>query len=101
MDQNVQRQTLTVPQVALLLGIGRNSAYEAVHRGDIPSMRFGRRIVVPIDALGEQVSRAIRKSRNCDVMHDDYWDLWESQLHSETTSRAARKLATEIVAELS
>lgn len=39
--------TLTVEQAAKLLGIGRSTAYELVHTGDIPSLRLGRRIVVP------------------------------------------------------
>ncbi len=38
--------TYTVPEAAALLGISRTSAYEAVHRGEIPSLVFGRRIVV-------------------------------------------------------
>ena len=41
------RTVLTVPEVARVLRIGRNLAYELVARGDIPSRRLGRRIVVP------------------------------------------------------
>jgi excisionase family DNA binding protein len=50
MDIN-QPLTLTVEQTAKLLGIGRSTAYELVHTGDIPSLRLGRRIVVPIALL--------------------------------------------------
>jgi hypothetical protein len=39
------------PQVGELLGLGRASTYEAARRGDIPTMRFGRRIAVPTAAL--------------------------------------------------
>jgi excisionase family DNA binding protein len=46
-----QRLVYTVEEAATLLGISRSFAYEAVQRGDIPSMRFGRRIVVPKAAL--------------------------------------------------
>lgn len=45
--------TLTVEQAATLLGIGRSTAYEVVHTGDIPSLRLGRRIVVPMARLNE------------------------------------------------
>jgi excisionase family DNA binding protein len=41
-----RRRTYTVPEVAALLGISRSTAYECVRRGEIPSRRFGRRIVV-------------------------------------------------------
>jgi excisionase family DNA binding protein len=38
---------LTVDEVAEILRIGRISAYQAVERGEIPSVRVGRRILVP------------------------------------------------------
>ena len=50
-DQILDRTTLTVAETASLLGIGRSAAYEAVRRGQIPSRRLGRRIVVPVPAL--------------------------------------------------
>ena len=34
-----------------ILGIGRNTAYEAVKKGEIPSVKVGRRILVPSKAL--------------------------------------------------
>ncbi len=40
-----------VGRAAALLGISRASAYEAVRRGEIPSLRFNRRVVVPTAAL--------------------------------------------------
>ena len=45
------RLTLTVEEVAATLGISRAFAYEAVRRGDIPSIRIGRRVLVPRAAL--------------------------------------------------
>lgn len=41
------RDTYTVDEVAALLGIGRNSAYAAVQRGEIPALRIGARLLVP------------------------------------------------------
>lgn len=41
-----QRITYSVEEVAELLGISRTTAYECVHRGEIPSRRFGRRVVI-------------------------------------------------------
>jgi len=45
------RLVFTVEEAAALLGISRSFAYEAVQRGEIPSMRIGRRILVPKAAL--------------------------------------------------
>ncbi len=39
--------TITVERAGALLGLGRNSAYDAVRRGDIPSIKIGHRYVVP------------------------------------------------------
>jgi excisionase family DNA binding protein len=39
--------TLTVEEAARMLGISRNSAFRAVQRGQLPSIRIGRRILVP------------------------------------------------------
>jgi excisionase family DNA binding protein len=44
-------QTISVETAARILGIGRGAAYEGVRRGEIPSIRVGRRIVVPRAAL--------------------------------------------------
>jgi len=43
----VVRRTYTVQEAARLLGIGTIQAYEAVKRGDIPSFRIGKRILIP------------------------------------------------------
>jgi excisionase family DNA binding protein len=37
----------TVEEAAALLQIGRSAAYEAVRRGDLPSIRLGRSLRVP------------------------------------------------------
>ena len=48
--------TLTVTECAKCLGIGRNSAYEAVSRGEIPVIRVGKRLLVPKAALDRLLS---------------------------------------------
>ena len=52
------RLVFTVEEAAQLLGISRSFAYEAVQRGDIPSMRIGRRILVPKAALQRYLESA-------------------------------------------
>lgn len=48
--------TISVEQAAVLLDIARGSAYRAVATGQIPSVRIGRRILVPVGALADQLS---------------------------------------------
>ncbi len=51
LDEIECRVTLGVEEVAALLGLGRTAAYEAARRGEIPSRRLGRRVIVPVPAL--------------------------------------------------
>ena len=39
--------TYSVEEVAAMPGIARGKAYEHVHSGDIPSIRMGRRLLIP------------------------------------------------------
>ncbi len=39
--------TITVAEAGHLLGLSRSSAYRAAARGELPTVRFGRRLVVP------------------------------------------------------
>lgn len=42
-----QNDILSVKQAAQYLGIGLNSAYRLVHRKDFPSVKIGKRIIIP------------------------------------------------------
>ena len=46
-DQMDERLTLTVEEAAKSLGIGRGLAYEMVRTGEIPTIRLGRRLLIP------------------------------------------------------
>jgi excisionase family DNA binding protein len=56
------RHTMSVPEAAALLGISRGLAYEGARNGDIPTIRIGRRLVVPtarlLEMLGNPPSNA-------------------------------------------
>ncbi len=51
LDQLASQATISVEQTAKLLGLGRTAAYEAARRGEFPTRRLGRRLVVPVPAL--------------------------------------------------
>ena len=48
-------RTVSVEEAGDILGIGRMAAYHAVWRGQIPSIRIGRRLLVPLAKLNELV----------------------------------------------
>ena len=49
-------EVLSVDQVADYLGLARNSAYAAVARGEIRSVRIGRRLIVPRSAIEQLIA---------------------------------------------
>lgn len=51
LDELRSRVTCTVEQAAVALGVSRSSAYEAARRGEIPTIRVGRRLRVSCPAL--------------------------------------------------
>jgi excisionase family DNA binding protein len=53
-----ERRVVTVNEAALMLRISRGSAYEAVRRKEIPSVRIGRRLLVPVAALEKLLAAA-------------------------------------------
>lgn len=53
-----QSHVMTVEETAQFLRISRNSVYEALRRGDIPSIRIGRRLIVPRVALERMLEAA-------------------------------------------
>jgi hypothetical protein len=56
LEQILAEPTTTVPQAGRALGInGRNQSYEAAHRGEIKTLRFGRRLTVPTAWLRRQL----------------------------------------------
>lgn len=62
----MERATLSVVEAAKILGVGRNQAYEAVRRGEIPAIRIGGRILVPRAALERLLHGAGTKRHNDD-----------------------------------
>jgi excisionase family DNA binding protein len=67
-----QEWTITVPEAAERLGIHRDSAYAAAAKGQIPTIRIGKRLLVPIAAFermlgidpGKAAARKPRKHVN-------------------------------------
>lgn len=45
------RPTLTVPEAGAFVGLGRSASFDAARRGELPTIRFGRRLAVPTARL--------------------------------------------------
>jgi excisionase family DNA binding protein len=57
-------KTVNVEEAGQILGIGRNSAYEAVRRGEIPVIKIGKLLRVPVAALERMLEEARPTSRD-------------------------------------
>jgi len=53
-----ERQTLKIEEAAKVLGISRNTAYDAVKTGELPTIKIGRRFLVPRAALERMLAGA-------------------------------------------
>jgi len=57
------RLVLNVQEAGAKLGLGRNASYAAAKRGDIPTIKIGRLLRVPVRAFEEMLNAASRQSR--------------------------------------
>jgi excisionase family DNA binding protein len=54
---------VSIAEAAQALGIGRNSAYAAVAAGEIPVVRIGARLLVPVRALDAMIDGSVEAWR--------------------------------------
>jgi hypothetical protein len=60
---NAQAHTLTVPEAGkTYFGLSRNAAYSAARRGDIPTIRIGKLLRVPIRALEQKLDASMKET---------------------------------------
>ena len=57
-DDGLAPRTLSMPETARLLGVSEWLVKRAVREGALPSLRLGRRVLIPRDALQEWLSSA-------------------------------------------
>lgn len=62
MKLGTESATVTIPEAANILGIGRQTAYELARQGVLPVLRLGKRLVVPKVALERMLADAGKTS---------------------------------------
>jgi excisionase family DNA binding protein len=58
MPDSREPETYSVPEAGRRLGLGRNASYEAARRGELPVLRFGRKLIVPRIAFERMLAGA-------------------------------------------
>jgi hypothetical protein len=65
-DEGVK--TMSVPAAGRkYFDLGRNASYEAAHRGDIPTIKIGRKLRASVIALDRMLEQAGEKGGSLDV----------------------------------
>lgn len=66
-----QQPTLTIDETARILGISRSTAYEAAKAGTLPTLRLGRRLVVPVTRLRHMLGLDAELAPRGDDLYSD------------------------------
>lgn len=48
----IEKVGYSIEEAAQSLGVGRTTVYELMNRGDLESVKVGRRRIIPADAVG-------------------------------------------------
>lgn len=56
--QTNERLTYNVSETAKLLGLSKNSLYQACLKGEIPHLKIGKRILIPRARLDQMLNEA-------------------------------------------
>ena len=60
-EAEVEQKTMSVPEAGkIYFDLGRNASYEAARRGEIPTVKIGRLLRVPVVALERKLDDAGR-----------------------------------------
>jgi len=64
-NDDMERLTVTVDEARKMMGLSRGSMYQAIYAGQVPSIRVGRRILIPRARL-EQILNGMQKGEKSD-----------------------------------
>ena len=69
MTDPLSKPTMSVPDAGALLGLGRNAAYDAAKRGELPTIKIGGRIMVVTAKFREMLdARQEQEEPNVDAL---------------------------------
>jgi excisionase family DNA binding protein len=54
-DTQVERRTISVEEAGRILGVSRGAAYAYAKEGSLPTIRLGKRLLVPKSALNKML----------------------------------------------
>jgi excisionase family DNA binding protein len=58
----MERLLLRPTEAADLIGVGRSTIYELIATGEVPSLKIGSSVRVPVDGLREWIAARVRLS---------------------------------------
>lgn len=58
----MEKLTMNVTEMSKQLGISKPTAYELTRRSDFPTLKIGRRIVIPVEAFQMWLTNASKQN---------------------------------------
>jgi len=71
LGEHAHKATITVDEFAQIIGVSRSSAFDAVRRGEVPALRLGRRVAIPLPALVSAMLLGVTPNGVSDGAHDE------------------------------
>ena len=62
-----EKLTLTVEEMSKLLGVSRQTAYNLIHRADFPTLRIGKRVLIPRKQLEAWMDKQVNDDNPLDL----------------------------------
>ncbi len=60
----MEKLTMSVQEMAQIMGISKPKAYELTHIHDFPAIRVGRKIIIPVESFQRWLKRAAGDNEN-------------------------------------
>lgn len=83
-----QQTTITIDEAAKVFGVSRSTAYYAARTGQIPTIKLGRKLLVPVVALRRMLIGEMRNWKRSEESDPFTIDLRASTLDAEVSSSA-------------
>lgn len=63
-EMKTKKVVYNMTELPKVLGVGRSKAFELTRQPGFPTVRVGRRILVPVDALNEWLAEQVKNNDN-------------------------------------
>jgi len=63
-EAKMEQLLLRVNETAKLIGLGKSKTYDLIAKGELPAVRIGRSVRVPVDGLHAWIAAQVRRGES-------------------------------------